>query len=46
MADSKALIEFIYDSDLETEYFGFTDEDLPVEFSTSHKNSDSESDME
>ena len=34
MVDSKALIEFIYDSNLETEYFGFTDEDLPAECST------------
>ena len=36
MSDSEAQIELFYDSDLETEFFGFTDEDLSAKCSTSH----------
>ena len=41
MADNKALIELIYDSDLETECFGFTDEGLQAESHESVSDSDS-----
>ena len=37
LIDSEALTELIYDSDLETEFFGFTDEDSPAECSTSQE---------
>ena len=45
MVDSEAQIELNYDLDLETEYFGFSVEDLPAKCLTSHESvSDRDSD--
>ena len=49
MLGNEALIDLIYDFDLETDFLCFTDEDLLAKCSTSDmsvSHSDSESDME
>ena len=49
MLGNEALIDLIYDFDLETDFLWFTDEDLLAKCSTSDmsvSHSDSESDME